>query len=64
MFEASKTIRKKTVEERTHVDKDGREFFEWDTYGLVQRLGEEAGRDLNYTEKDIRTNFKLTTLDS
>ena len=41
-----------------------RGFIEWDYYSLVQYLGESAGKELHYLEKNMRTDFKLTERES
>ena len=66
VFEVSKTIKKKTDEERIHVDVKGRKFIEYDMYDFTRYCGHKLGKELFGAEKYIRSNFKLEdyTLDS
>ena len=63
LFEASKTVRRKTVEERTHLDANGRGFIEWDMYSYVQTLGHSMGKELFLAEKYIWSNYELEESD-
>jgi hypothetical protein len=60
MFEASKTVRKKTPEERIRRNTNGEiEFEEWDMHAYVGYIGHEIGKELFELEKYIRSDYRL-----
>jgi hypothetical protein len=53
LFEASKGMKRKTLEERQRTLADGTPVVEWDLYNYVKLLGTETARELKYLERAI-----------
>jgi hypothetical protein len=59
LLEAAKTFRRRTLEERMHIDPSGKIIEEVDMYGIMRYFGKSIGRDLQCLERHIREDFHL-----
>ena len=59
LLEVGKTFRKRTLEERMHIDTSGKIIEEVDMYGIMRYFGKSIGRDLQCLERHIREDFHL-----
>jgi hypothetical protein len=56
-LEECRSIKPKTLAERTHVRGDGQISEEWDTYNLVKSIGQAISRELTGEQEKIRTSW-------